>query len=110
MRSVAYDMCSCIPPTNKHLRKLKRNAYGAITRGHLRALGVAYDEAHEIGARLDIETGFQGEPGAIEAIDSFIEQFHFDNFLPAGHEIAVFIENGGGDGKIVAIASIDLSE
>src|SRR5205085_4749457 len=45
-----------------------------------------------------------------EAIDSLIEQFHFDNFLPASHEIAVFIENGGGDGKIVAIASIDLAE
>jgi len=90
--------------------KLKWNANGAIAGGHLRAFRVADDKADQIGARLDVETGFQGESGAAEAVDGLVEQLHFDNFFTAGDEIAVLIKNGGGHGEIVAIAAIGFTK
>src|SRR5258708_5824673 len=106
LRSSCCDLYPCLPPNSE----LIRNVYGSIARGHLRAFGVAHYHAHQIGSWFDIKTGFERETGVAEAFERLIEQFHFDNFLAAGHEIPVLVKNGGGDGEIVEVASIALAE
>src|ERR1700686_1189420 len=90
--------------------RLIRNVHGAIARRHLRPFGIPDDQAHQVRAGLNVKTGLHREAGAAEAVHGGLEETHLNDFLATGHKIAVFIENGGGDSKVIAIAAFGFAE
>src|SRR5271156_2845906 len=91
-------------------KRLKWNYHSTVTRGHLRAFAVADHQPDHVRSGLYVETGFDGETGTAQTIVGVVQEFHGDDFFPAGHEIAILIEDGRGDGEIVVVAAISLAE
>src|ERR1700751_429203 len=90
---------------------LVRNDDRAVSRGHLSSLGVTNDLPHQVCPWLDVKAGFHGETARMaETVQSRIQEPHLDDFLTADDEIAVIVENGGGQRKFLAAAPAVFAE
>src|SRR5438552_15098666 len=82
------------------------NDYCAVARRHQFPFLVSHDEPDEIGPWFDVETGLYGDARTVEALESGVEQLHFENLFAAGYEIPILTENDGGESDAVMIAAI----
>src|SRR5882724_5038794 len=94
------------PPNNASIR----NDYCAVARRHQFPFLIPHDESDEIGAWFDVETRLDGDARTVEALESGVEQLHFENFFAAGYEIPIFIENDRSESDIVMIATIHFAK
>src|SRR5262245_37972557 len=61
------------PSCSRSTFKILRNHHRAILRGHLLALGIAHDEAHQIRAGFQIKARFHAYAGFSKPVQSPIE-------------------------------------
>src|SRR5947208_1479223 len=55
----------------------------AIASGHQFSFFVADHKTNQIRSRFDVEAGFYGNAGTVQAIEGGVEELHFENFFSA---------------------------
>src|ERR1019366_9335198 len=95
---------------NRMLHLSVWNLDGAIARRHQLSFDISHHQPDRIGARLDIETGADGQTSVQPFFHRLVFETHLDSFLIAGRVHTIAVEQSRHHGQLVAVAVGFLAE
>jgi hypothetical protein len=86
------------------------NHHAPIHGCHLGTFGIADHDANQESSRLEIEAGFDVEPGLIDALQRCVPQTQFEDFLLAHEQGSILVKNSRRKRQVVMIPVLGLAE